>query len=251
MEVLQQLTSMNIILSNEKSFYETYDQIKLMLGSTVENCFTETQLFAPDFINHNSMCSCNYCIYPKLQEVHIILYLQHIEGKQLFSQLAAEEDESYLQVIDTLVKNAYERYISCLNEVNRISSLSLSTVNNTEIVVLQETNKRGKKPPSKRGKSKSDIICKSDIIRSEEDAYNLFLRYSLEAKLNKSITDNYNMITTVEELISKAELTTSFQQTHHEYHRLRAQLYRLRSILCLGEDIVEKVICHLKTNLDN
>ena len=41
--------------------------------------------------------------------------------------------------------------------------------------------------------------------------------------------------------IPQVQISNGHEQTHHEYHRLSAQLYHLRSLLCLDSDVVENV----------
>ena len=225
---------MDIILNNENSFNETFDNVKRILEPTVHNCFCESQLLLPDFVTHDSQCACNYCIYPRLQEIHIFLFLQYIESKQRFGQLSADEYDLCVEVIDTLVENAYNRYMASLEEVYRIMGMNLLhsiEIKETSKEVCQKASKKGKKPAGRK---------KRENISEDKELFNIYLRYSLEAKINQSITENHNVIRTVEQLIMKAELSDSIVQTH-EYHRLSAQLYHLRSLLYLGEDIVEKV----------
>ena len=201
-EILQQLSSMELILKSKKGFDRTFSIVTTILDPTVTKCFTESELMLPFFVNHDASCGCHYCSYPKLQEVHIVLFLQYIESQQYFSQMSSEQYDTAIELIDLLVENAYSRYIGSLNEVYHIMSLSFPPSKHLTEEEAQKSKPKKRATAASKSKSKAKDAKKQDKEK-DKNLFNVFLQYSFEAKMNQSFTDGRDMMESLEQLISK------------------------------------------------
>ena len=90
------------------------------------------------------------------------------------------------------------------------------------------------------------MVNQQKITTKTEESHSYFSKYDLEAKIIQPFDYDNSTIKTVELLIQKFEKAPTVHNTKHEYNRLMAQLYCLRSFLCLGQVIIKKQLNHAK-----
>lgn len=233
-DILQKLASVDMMLHNELSFNQCFNATTKILQSSVLDCLQDDDIYLPEFVTHVPECSCNYCVYPKLQEIHISLYLQYIESRRQFFK-ATLDDERCQQIVDALIENAKNRYTESFHQVTKLIDLTVKC--SDEGNVTEEILKSVKRKVTKKKRVK-----KSTPVSQVDTELHYFSKYDVEAKIIKPSLKQTNicMVQTVEQLIVNMEKTKPMHATQHEFHRLTAQLYCLRSLLCLGEDIMQK-----------
>ena len=220
-------------MENKTSFDRNFNAVTNVLNASVGQCFDDVgndKIYLPDFLTHASECSCNYCTNSYLQDFHIRLYLQYIDSRKSFHQSKPLHLSHYKEAIDNLTANADSRFQANLSFVKRLLNYK-----------DEEETREVKKKASKNLKKKVD----PDDTASAKEPNRKFSKYVTEARLlgESSIkgtaatsSSSINMVSNVEFLISKLELdgySLSLDRSSHDFQRLIAQLYYLRSLLYL------------------
>lgn len=212
MEIIEKICGIDILLENASSFDNNFKALCTILNNSVSNCFHDDTIYLPDFVSHTPECSCTYCSNPKLQESHVQLYLQYINGRMTFSD-TSPDDETCTKAIDDLTHNANVRFYSCLNSVK-----CLIGYDHGVDTALRKKKKKLKNPQNEEVPMFSKYITKAKVF--SKDA----IKYSS------------SMLDTIEQLISKLEIMKQVENAQHDFQRLMAQLYYLRRMIYLGSD---------------
>ena len=218
LDILVRISAIDLILEDSSSFNHHFEILVSILNTSVRECFVDdNQLYLPDFITHVKECSCNYCTNPKLQDFHIKLYLHYINGRKSFHNAKQSEIDNYKEAIDSLTSNADSRYQSNLTSVKQLIGYK------DHVTPVKRRGKRQKKT------GQTIIECPT------------FSKYIAHAKLigENSIAKSTTMISNIEQLISKLESNVNIKNSSHDFQRLVAQLYYLRSILYLDSNITD------------
>ncbi|XP_066926084.1 uncharacterized protein [Clytia hemisphaerica] len=218
LDILGQITAIDIILEDTSSFQNNFELLTTILSASVGQCFDGSRIYLPDFLTHVSECSCNYCTNFYLQDFHIRLYLQYIESRKSFYRSGEELFlNDYKDAMDSLTSNANIRFQTNLKTVKLLLGYEVDTP--------QPANKR----KGRKGKK-----VKED---ANSDENNKFSKYLAEAKIlgEHNVKGSIDMISNIELLIAKLETDSSLNKTSHDFQRLIAQLYYLRSLLHVGK----------------
>ena len=248
------ITSIDIILENKTSFDRNFGTVKNVLNASVGQCFSDddqendhnnsnNQIYLPDFLTHVAECSCTYCTNSYLQEFYIKFYLQYVDSRKSFHRSRPLPLSDYKEAIDSLTAKADEKFQTSLTAVKQL--LNYQGDDSSDSV----TGKKGRKGASKKSKKSEPATSVTNV-----DGTRKFSKYITEARLlgehtgmNSSSSSSAKMVSNVEFLISKLEIdapqTLSEEKTSstkvsssHDFQRLIAQLYYLRSLLYLGKN---------------
>ena len=231
LDILGRITSIDIILENKTSFDRNFHAVTNVLNASVGQCFDDDndKIYLPDFLTHVAECSCNYCTNSYLQDFHIRLYLQYIDSRKSFHQSKPLHLNHYREAIDSLTVNADLRFQANLSFVKRLLDYK-----DEEVSVVGPKKKGGKK-------SKKKAVDPVESSTAAKETNRKFSKYVAEARLLgentvKGSPFSIKMVSNVELLISKLELdgdSSLLDRSSHDFQRLIAHLYYLRSLLYL------------------
>ena len=218
LDILGQITAIDIIHQNTSSFQNNFELLTTILSGSVGQCFSGSQIYLPDFLTHVEECSCNYCTNCYLQDFHIRLYLQYIESRKSFHESSEEFTlKDYKDAIDSLTSNANMRFQTNLKTVKLLLGYEVD-----------------KPQPSTKRKARKGKKVKEEVNKDEN---NKFSKYLAEAKIlgEHNVKGSKDMISNIELLIGKLETDSSLNKASHDFQRLIAHLYYLRSMLHVGK----------------
>lgn len=204
-EIIENIIDIDIILEDVGSFNSNFTALTNMLLESIADCLCDEVVYTPEFVAHSSKCSCHYCNNPKLQELHIRVYLHYISACTKFEKKSLD-DETCKNAIEQLTTNTNIRYSRCLNGIKKLIEYPDTSVKKT------------------RKKKEKALQVQS----------NTFAKYTVEAKLFETDTFSCSPVLTdtVEGLIATlTEDNKPLQNASHQIKRLLAQLYCLRQSL--------------------
>ena len=235
-----------------------FSTITTILNTSVNECIDEDNIYAPKFINHAIDCNCSYCANPKLQQIHICLFMQYIESRNFFQRGSIDKENS-IGCVKAVIENARERF-QC-NEASikeMIQTLPIETENNTAIFNNNLTS-HSKNHKLKLVRSNTFTKSKSNKSRKlQESELNLSIFSKYKTEIETKIIEpfeknNTRVISTIEQLIFKIEQSVLLKEVNHEFRRLVAQLHWLKGLLCAAPELWKNWITSysLKPDLEN
>ena len=242
LEILQKLSCIDLLLRDKNSFMRNFSTITTILNASVSECISEDNIYAPQFINHAIDCNCSYCANPKLQQIHIRLFMQYIESRKFFQRGSADKKNS-IGCVKAVIEHARERFQR--NEASireMMHMLPIETDNktafcNNDLTCHNKNHKLKSVRLNTFTKSKSN---KSRKLQKSELNLSIFSKYKteIETKIIEPFeNNNTRVISTIEQLIFKIEQSVLLKEVNHEFRRLVAQLRWLKGLLLAAPEL--------------